>query len=89
MVADGVRAREAHDAERVGNALAPHAERHIPGPESTGWLVNLSFLTERGTTAGFLEAVDTLRQENPHLDLTVNGPLPPYSFVQTAPATGA
>ncbi|MGK5631014.1 GvpL/GvpF family gas vesicle protein [Streptomyces sp. URMC 123] len=85
-IANGVRAREVHDAKVIEGALAPHAELHQPGPEGSGWLVNLSFLLERQAAAGFLNAVEKLRETNPHLDLQVNGPLPPYSFVQPAPA---
>jgi len=42
----------------------------------------VSFLVERDAAASFLETVDQLRKDHPHLDLRVNGPLPPYSFVE-------
>jgi hypothetical protein len=32
--------------------------------------------------AEFVTAVEAVRQEQPHLVLTVTGPLPPYSFVE-------
>jgi hypothetical protein len=36
-----------------------------------------------------VEAVDEVRRNNPHLELRVNGPLPPYSFVEPGPAEPA
>ncbi|MFD3498080.1 GvpL/GvpF family gas vesicle protein [Streptomyces sp. NPDC058678] len=83
MVAAAVQAREATDAELLQQALAPTAEAVSVGPQSTGWLANLSFLVDRGSAEQFLAAVDGLRQEHPHLELRVHGPLPPYSFVDT------
>ncbi|WP_370467533.1 GvpL/GvpF family gas vesicle protein, partial [Streptomyces capoamus] len=64
-------------------ALQPLAKAVSAGPQSTGWLANLSFLVGRGAAEQFLAAVDERRQEHPHLQLRVNGPLPPCSFVDT------
>ncbi|MEU6324652.1 GvpL/GvpF family gas vesicle protein [Streptomyces sp. NPDC047009] len=83
MIAAAVQAREATDAELLQQALAPMAEAVSAGPQSTGWLANLSFLVGLGSAEQFLAAVDEFRQEHPHLELRVNGPLPPYSFVDT------
>ncbi|MGF0174512.1 GvpL/GvpF family gas vesicle protein [Streptomyces sp. Marseille-Q5077] len=83
MIAAAVQAREATDAELLQQALEPMAEAVSSGPQSTGWLANLSFLVDRGSAERFLSTVDHLRQEHPHLELRVNGPLPPYSFVDT------
>ncbi|MDQ1022003.1 GvpL/GvpF family gas vesicle protein [Streptomyces afghaniensis] len=83
MIAAAVQAREATDAELLRQSLEPMAEAVSAGPQSTGWLANLSFLMDRGAAERFLTAVDELRQEHPHLELRVNGPLPPYSFVDT------
>ncbi|MFH8701350.1 GvpL/GvpF family gas vesicle protein [Streptomyces chartreusis] len=83
MVAAAVQAREATDAELLQQELEPMAEAVSAGPQSTGWLANLSFLVDRGSADRFLSAIDQLRQEHPHLELRVNGPLPPYSFVDT------
>jgi hypothetical protein len=38
---------------------------------------------DRGSAEQFLAAVEELRRQHPHLELRVNGPLPPYSFVDT------
>ncbi len=72
-----VQAREATDAELLQQALAPMAEAVSAGPQSTGWLANLSFLVGLGSAERFLAAVDEFRQEHPHLELRVNGPLRP------------
>ncbi|WP_405469265.1 GvpL/GvpF family gas vesicle protein [Streptomyces canus] len=89
MVVAAVKAREAEDAGEVQRALEPLADAISVGPESSGWLANVSFLVERDAAASFLEAVDQLRKDHPHLDLRVNGPLPPYSFVDPGPAEPA
>ncbi|EKX67492.1 GvpL/GvpF family gas vesicle protein [Streptomyces ipomoeae] len=85
-IAEAVKAREAQDGTEVWQALEPRAAATSAGPESTGWLVNVSYLVERDSAAEFLEAVEELRGAHPHLDLRVNGPLPPYSFVEPGPA---
>ncbi|WP_326662286.1 GvpL/GvpF family gas vesicle protein [Streptomyces canus] len=89
MVVAAVKAREAEDAGEVQRALEPIADAISVGPESSGWLANVSFLVERDAAASFLEAVDQVRKDHPHLDLRVNGPLPPYSFVDPGPAEPA
>ncbi|MBW8794916.1 MAG: GvpL/GvpF family gas vesicle protein [Streptomyces sp.] len=89
MVAGAVKAREAEDAADVRQALEPEAAAVSVGPESTGWLVNLSFLLDRHSAETFLAGVERLRKSHPHLDLSVNGPLPPYSFVEPGPAEPA
>lgn len=89
LIANAVRAREVRDARRTETALAPHAELSCPGPETSGWLVNLSFLMRREDVGAFLEAADELQREMSHLELLVNGPLPPYSFVRPIRARAA
>ncbi|MDX2603677.1 GvpL/GvpF family gas vesicle protein [Streptomyces caniscabiei] len=89
MVVAAVQAREADDATELRQALEPAAEAVSAGPESTGWLANLSFLVDRQSAAGFLEAVEAVRKSHPHIEVRVNGPLPPYSFVEPGPAQPA
>ncbi|MFG2353118.1 GvpL/GvpF family gas vesicle protein [Streptomyces sp. NPDC048521] len=89
MVAAAVKAKEAEDANEVQGLLAPAAAAVSVGPESTGWLVNVSFLVPRDTAERFLAAVEQVRKSHAHLDLRVNGPLPPYSFVEPGPAAPA
>ncbi|MGH4029015.1 GvpL/GvpF family gas vesicle protein [Actinomycetota bacterium Odt1-20B] len=89
QVTNAVRAREESDGVEVRLALERAADAVSAGPESTGWLANLSFLVRRDTAEGFLAAVEELRTNQPHLDLRVHGPLPPYSFVDPAPSEPA
>jgi hypothetical protein len=89
MVAGAVKAREAEDGARVVRALEPTAAAVSLGPESTGWLVNASFLVEREAAARFLDAAEQIRGDMPHLEVRVNGPLPPYSFVEPGPSEPA
>lgn len=89
LVAAAVQAREAEDAGEVVRALQPVAAAVSEGPQSTGWLVNASFLVARDQAERFLAAVEQAREDLPHLELRVNGPLPPYSFVEPGPAEPA
>jgi hypothetical protein len=89
MVAAAVKAKEADDGAAVQRALEPAADDVSTGPESTGWLANVSFLVNRESADSFLAAVEQLRKDMPHLEVRVNGPLPPYSFVEPGPAEPA
>jgi Gas vesicle synthesis protein GvpL/GvpF len=89
MVASAVKAREAEDAAEVQDLLEPSAAAVAVGPESTGWLMNVSFLIPRTAAEEFVTAVEAVRKSHPHLELRVNGPLPPYSFVEPGPAEPA
>lgn len=86
MVAAAVKNREAQDAALLQQALEPGAAALSVGAESTGWLANLSFLVPRERAEEFLAEAERFDQANPHLQLRVNGPLPPYSFVEPGPA---
>ncbi|MEW2403148.1 GvpL/GvpF family gas vesicle protein [Streptomyces sp. NPDC046862] len=89
MVAAAVQGLEAEDAAQVQQVLEPAAEAVSAGPESTGWLANVSFLVDHGAADSFLAAVEEVRKSHPHLDVRVNGPLPPYSFVEPGPSEPA
>ncbi|GAA2249254.1 gas vesicle protein [Streptomyces ruber] len=89
MVAAAVQNREAEDAALLRQALENTAAAESVGPDSTGWLANVSFLVERAKAEEFLAGVERVRQEYPHLEVRVNGPLPPYSFVEPAPSEPA
>ncbi|MFS8201305.1 GvpL/GvpF family gas vesicle protein [Streptomyces sp. CWNU-52B] len=89
MVVAAVKNRESADAAEIQHALERVAAAVSVGPESTGWLANLSFLVDRGSAEAFVAAVDEVREEQPHLELRVHGPLPPYSFVEPGPAAPA
>jgi hypothetical protein len=89
MVVGAVQAREEVDAATLQQALEPEAVSVATGADSTGWITNLSFLVDTATADRFLGAVERYREENPHVQLRVNGPLPPYSFVEPGPADHA
>ncbi|WP_328751632.1 GvpL/GvpF family gas vesicle protein [Streptomyces sp. NBC_00285] len=85
MVVAAVKAREAEDATDVRNTLEPGADAVSVGPESSGWLANVSFLVPRDSAEDFLATAEQLRKSHAHLELRINGPLPPYSFVEPGP----
>ncbi|MER7775661.1 GvpL/GvpF family gas vesicle protein [Streptomyces sp. NPDC096191] len=89
MVAAAVKGKEAEDATTLERALESDADAVSVGPESTGWLANVSFLVKRDSAEEFLAAVERARRDMPHLEVRVNGPLPPYSFVEPGPAEPA
>ncbi|MZD54837.1 GvpL/GvpF family gas vesicle protein [Streptomyces sp. SID5606] len=89
MVAAAVKDKEAEDATVLERALEPGVDAISVGPESTGWLANVSFLVKRESAEEFLAAVERVRGDMPHLEVRVNGPLPPYSFVEPGPAEPA
>lgn len=90
LVANAVQARESVDGALVRRALEPLAHDVSEGPESMGWLANISFLVDRETESDFAAAVEELRLSEAQLELRLNGPLPPYSFVEKSGAdTGA
>ncbi|MFF4501818.1 GvpL/GvpF family gas vesicle protein [Streptomyces sp. NPDC001401] len=89
MVVAAVKAREAEDAAEVQRALEPVAAAVSVGPESTGRLVNVSFLVDRESAELLLTTVEQVRRGHPHIELHVHGPLPPYSFVEPGPAEPA
>ncbi|GAA2556304.1 MULTISPECIES: GvpL/GvpF family gas vesicle protein [Streptomyces] len=89
MVASAVKAKETEDAAALEHALEPAADSVSVGPESTGWLANVSYLVKREAAEDFLAAVEQARKDMPHLEVRLNGPLPPYSFVEPGPAEPA
>ncbi len=89
MVVAALQTREAEDAVELQHTLEPVAEAVSVGPESTGWVANVSFLVDRDSAEQFLAAVEEVRKAHPHLELRVNGPLPPYSFVEPGPSKPA
>jgi len=89
MVVAALQNQEAEDAVELQHTLEPVAEAVSVGAESTGWLANVSFLVDRQSAEVFLAAVEQVRKGHPHLELRVNGPLPPYSFVEPGPSEPA
>jgi hypothetical protein len=81
-VALGVQRREAEDARVIREAMEQVCDEVSAGPEGRGWLANLSFLVPADGIEGLRKAVEQLDEQEPHLVLTLTGPLPPYSFVE-------
>ncbi|MEV0091053.1 GvpL/GvpF family gas vesicle protein [Streptomyces sp. NPDC050738] len=81
-VVAAVQLREAKDATLVQQALEGTSETVNIGPESTGWLANVSFLVKQDKADEFVAAVGALQKEQPQLIIQIHGPLPPYSFVE-------
>ncbi|MEW2248224.1 GvpL/GvpF family gas vesicle protein [Streptomyces sp. NPDC058733] len=89
LVAAAVKAREAEDATVLQRILEPAAAAVSAGPESTGWLANVSYLVDKDAAEHFVAALERARAELPQLEIRANGPLPPYSFVDPGPAEHA
>ncbi|MFI7007709.1 GvpL/GvpF family gas vesicle protein [Streptomyces sp. NPDC050145] len=88
-VVAAVRAREEQDAAALRHLLEPAADATVAGPADTGGLANLSFLVDERAAGPLLTAVEEVRRTHPHVEVQVNGPLPPYSFVEPGPAPPA
>ena len=89
MVVAAVRARETEDAVAVRQTLEPSAVAVSAGAESAGRPADVSFLVARDAEETFRTATEQLRKAHPYLDVRVQGPLPPYSFVEPGPAEPA
>jgi hypothetical protein len=74
--------RREHTAEHVVDAMSGTSVRHVMGRPTQEHLLALSFLVRREQAGDFSRAVQQLAD---HLgsgsQLTLHGPLPPYSFV--------
>lgn len=82
LVASAVEAKAAQDADRLLADLTPLARSTVPGPPVDGAVLNASFLVPREQADAFRAAVDRLiGGEGGRLSARVNGPVPPYSFV--------
>ncbi|RCV47938.1 GvpL/GvpF family gas vesicle protein [Marinitenerispora sediminis] len=86
QVADALERLRGRDADRVLEALRPHAERLALGPPVDGCLANVSLLVDRSRLREVDEAVQRLRAGTADLmEVRVSEPLPPYSFVAPRP----
>lgn len=77
-------------ADRLAASLAEHAERVTKAAPVGQDFANISLLVHRDRVGGLTRRVDALREEQDgRLDIRVNGPLPPYSFVTGPPVPAA
>lgn len=82
QVQQAVEELKRRDADTVVEPLAKQAERTAMGPLVDGCLANASFLVRRDRTDEFLRRAADLQQNlGSYMEILVNGPLPPYSFV--------
>ena len=85
MVAKAVDEREQRDAVKIISGLAAHAIRETAGTGISGYFVNHSFLVDREYLPEFSSAVQELRESaGEYVEVRTRGPLPPYSFTDTA-----
>jgi hypothetical protein len=81
-VAEAVARRRQLCASQLLNQLRPLASRTNALPSGERYVLNAAFLVRRSAVEEFVETVDRLREQlSPAVDLTLTGPLPPYSFV--------
>ncbi|WP_052848052.1 GvpL/GvpF family gas vesicle protein [Streptomyces avicenniae] len=88
LLAEAVEAQTGRDVAAVRDGLAPLAAACRTGPGGGGLALHLAFLVDRDRAADFLTTVPRLQERLPHLELGVNGPLPPYGFAGTAGFAG-
>lgn len=82
QVAQALEELKQRDSGAVVEPLAEHAERTAQGLLVDGCLANVSFLVHRDRAEEFLGEAERLRREfDAYMEVRVNGPLPPYSFV--------
>ncbi|MFE9611437.1 GvpL/GvpF family gas vesicle protein [Streptomyces sp. NPDC006012] len=89
LVVSAVRAQQTEDVAAMTRALKAAAVAVSAGPEPMDFLIARSFLVGRHTTRTFLAAVTDVQAKLPHLEVRVDGPLPPYSFVDPGPSEPA
>jgi hypothetical protein len=82
MVSDAVTARRQSEADELVALLEPAAARTARGEAATSVFLNVSFLVADEEAAAFTRLVreEAERRGNTY-QLTLTGPLPPYSFV--------
>jgi hypothetical protein len=88
-VAEALEDLRARGSEAVVRPLRAHAEQVVIGPPVDGCLANVSLLVHRDRLDDVAQEVNGLRAALGELmDIRLNGPLPPYSFVTEAAQTG-
>ncbi|MEU6083278.1 GvpL/GvpF family gas vesicle protein [Streptomyces sp. NPDC047108] len=82
LISQEVERRNNDAAQEVVEAAAPAAVTYTPGEPTREHFLNVSFLVQRKRAGEFSQAVaDEARRRGETYDLTLHGPLPPYSFV--------
>ncbi|MDT0382089.1 GvpL/GvpF family gas vesicle protein [Streptomyces sp. DSM 42041] len=82
LISHEIERRRERAAEDVVHALSDTAVRHVVGQPNRDHLVALSFLVRRERSGDFSRAAQHLADDlGAGAQLTLHGPLPPYSFV--------
>jgi hypothetical protein len=82
FVSGEVQRREDDDARAIVEAVSPHAVRHVRGEGDKEHFLSASFLVRDETADAFARAVrEEGERRGDAYDLSLYGPLPPYSFV--------
>jgi len=82
LVSREVQARQEAVGKDVANALASAAERVSEGEPTKTHFLNVSYLVRRDDASAFSQAVhEEAERRGDDYTFTLNGPLPPYSFV--------
>ncbi|RII20412.1 Gas vesicle synthesis protein GvpL/GvpF [Streptomyces sp. YIM 130001] len=82
LIMQEVQQRESTEAALVVDRLAPAALRTAPADPTTSHFLNVSFLVTRESAAVLSQAVhEEAERHGDAYTFTLNGPLPPYSFV--------
>lgn len=82
LVSREIEARSDAAAERIAGQLAPAAERSSDAGPTKAHFLNVSYLVARDDAAAFSQAVhEAAEKYGDDYTFTLNGPLPPYSFV--------
>lgn len=82
LVSEEVQVRQEHEGRELAALLGDKAERHTVAEPTQSHFLNVSFLVRRGDAAAFARAVqEEAERRGDAYSLSLNGPLPPYSFV--------
>ncbi|MEV6316335.1 GvpL/GvpF family gas vesicle protein [Streptomyces sp. NPDC051776] len=82
LISQEVERRHNNAVLEVVDAAAPAAVTYTPGDPTREHFLNVSFLVERKRAGEFSQAVAAEAERRGRAyDLTLHGPLPPYSFV--------
>ncbi|WP_405774401.1 GvpL/GvpF family gas vesicle protein [Streptomyces sp. NBC_00859] len=82
LISNEVQAREERESKEIVARLTPAAVRVSLGEPTKSHFVNVSFLVKREESAAFSQAVhEEAEKRGDAYTVSLNGPLPPYSFV--------
>jgi hypothetical protein len=82
LVSGEVHSRGQAEAHEVAERLAPGARRHAVAEPTQSHFLNASFLVRREDAAAFAQSVhEEAERRGDAYSFSLNGPLPPYSFV--------